>query len=956
MPRKLKTQPAVSSERITSDRRTRVNPIPTLNTRTLSRIINAWESGYLSEPAQVFHAIETRDETLVSLAPQRYAAPSRLPWDILIVEGESENPDALRQRAAALYFYNNLRATSVTDLNIRGSLSLFLRHVAHAIGHRYAAHEVVWQPRDPVWDVATPLRRREGDARRQSAAATPIVRAGLTAEYRLCPLWFFENTTSKLRYLPFNGATQGDEMPDTEWFVSVGQGLLLASAINNLFQRMTLNDWLQFNKDFGAGFLDVSTTATKDSADWTGLKNDIAALFRAKGLLHGTGTTVTYEGPASGQAVFDALLERLEKRVIRMWTGSELSVKAGPTDAVGATNQLRTTDAILESDALWLEEQLHEGVTMPVLRWWFGDDVVPLVYFKLITPSKQNVELELKKDEFLIKSGAKIQLGKLAEKYGATVENGDEFASAPSGQPGGLPLPTPGRDEPPARPFQNESADNIDAETRTAVASALAAANKPLADRLDVLLAFDDEAAFRAELAAILKDEPQLAAAILGSPDIQRMARAEANGMAAHLLNSLSEKISGGKMKNLISPTISFANEQGSDLPDGVNNGGMIGMENEATVGADNWVCIAPYGDHPYRLGDQNVIQRFDREAADAMVAWFNSLAGKVTRLFQGIPLFNGHPDDPSWAAERRAAGESVDERVHGKWPVLEARDNGLWGQLKPEPSGKALVNERIKVKLSPRWFASDKPVAEENGVPVFRPIVLASVGLTNNPNIKGAPTLPLLNEEPENHKEKTGMKDLLLFIATCLGFANEAPADGQEAKPDFIAKLKGGIKSMSEKAQKADSLTLDLANEKRDRTADVDRLNGELETAKTGFANERTARIGDLLGAAITSGRITAADKTDWERRLKLDFANESVALGKLAAKVKTSANAQPGAKPGSLVDADTQSNVIAIQGFINEELKKLPTGTKRAWDIATANARKAHPEAFEDKTQTEE
>jgi hypothetical protein len=30
----------------------------------------------------------------------------------------------------------------------------------------------------------------------------------------------------------------------------------------------------------------------------------------------GTGATVAYEGPTSGQAVFDALLERLEKRVI----------------------------------------------------------------------------------------------------------------------------------------------------------------------------------------------------------------------------------------------------------------------------------------------------------------------------------------------------------------------------------------------------------------------------------------------------------------------------------------------------------------------------------------------------------------------------------------------------------------------------------------------------------------
>lgn len=537
MPRRpAQAAPHVSAERITADRRYRFNPIRDLSAARLVRRIESWEAGHIQDLARTFAAVETRDDNLVTLAPGRYDAPSRLPWDILIAEGESENPEALRQRAALLYFFNSLRATDATEQNLRGSFSLFVRQVARAIGHRYSVHETIWRPADPVWDLSDPEQ--------------PIVRAGLSAEYRFVPLWFFENTESRLRYLPVNVASQGQEMAEQDWFVAVGRGLLLASTINYVFQRMSLNDWLQFNKDFGSGFLDVATAAEKGSAEWAGLRNDIASLFRAKGLLHGTGTTVTYSGPGSGQAIFDGLLERLEKRLIRLWTGSELAVKAGPSDGVGATNQQQTSDAILEADALWLEEQLHEGVSLQVLRWWFGPEVRPLVYLKLLTPSKQNIDAELKKDAQLVKWGGQIKLSKLAEKYGTTVENGDEYAKDSVQSPQSTVKSPMSTQDPGLRTqdFANEAAAaSIDAETKYAVASALAAANQPLADRLAVLDAIKDEAAFLRELQDIATDKT-LAAAILDSPALQDMARAQANGMAAHMLNALTKrKVASGK-------------------------------------------------------------------------------------------------------------------------------------------------------------------------------------------------------------------------------------------------------------------------------------------------------------------------------------------------------------------------------------------------------------------------
>lgn len=381
----------------------------------------------------------------------------------------------------------------------------------------------------------------------------------------------------------------------------------------------------------------------------------------------------------------------------------------------------------------------------------------------------------------------------------------------------------------------------------------------------------------------------------------------------------------------------SFSND--GDVVPVISTVGMIGLENESAVAADNWVMIAPYGDHKYEFADgKQGVQRFDREAAESMVAWFNSLAGRLTRLFKGVPLFNGHPDHD----DRAVAGTYPDKRIHGAFVSLDARDNALFGQLVPELSGKALVNTRTKVKLSPRWFSATKPVAVENGMPIYRPIVLASVGLTNRPNINNAPELPMLNEE--RHKKGEGMKDLLITILGLLGFSNEAPAGDAEPSTDLITKIKTALGTMADKAMKHDTLVTELANEKQGRIDDVKKLTTDCETVKKEFANERAARVADLVGSAVAAGRITAADKSDWERRLKLDFANESIVLDKVEQKVKT----QPTVKQGRRTEDEVGNGIVAIQGFINEELAKLPKDTKNRYDAAFAAAKKSHPEAF--------
>src|SRR5262245_54303413 len=55
----------------------------------------------------------------------------------------------------------------------------------------------------------------------------------------------------------------------------------------------------------------------------------------------------------------------------------------------------------------------------------------------------------------------------------------------------------------------------------------------------------------------------------------------------------------------------------------------------------DDWVMLAPLGDHPHALG----IQRFTPEFNQNMANRFNGFFAKLGRLFSGAPTFEGHHD-----------------------------------------------------------------------------------------------------------------------------------------------------------------------------------------------------------------------------------------------------------------------------------------------------------------------
>ena len=143
------------------------------------------------------------------------------------------------------------------------------------------------------------------------------------------------------------------------------------------------------------------------------------------------------------------------------------------------------------------------------------------------------------------------------------------------------------------------------------------------------------------------------------------------------------------------------------------------------------YLQLSPVGIFPHARGYQNV----DAGALSALVKNFNSFLARLGRRFAGVPFYIGHPDVPGYEniyTDRKAYGWIMD---------LELREDGLYGWPKWSAAGQDLIANGHFKFLSPYWEATK--IGMKDGKPMFRPTVLISVGLTNEPNL---PVLPLAN------------------------------------------------------------------------------------------------------------------------------------------------------------------------------------------------------------------
>jgi hypothetical protein len=287
------------------------------------------------------------------------------------------------------------------------------------------------------------------------------------------------------------------------------------------------------------------------------------------------------------------------------------------------------------------------------------------------------------------------------------------------------------------------------------------------------------------------------------------------------------------------------------------------------TTDEEGWVKIAAYGVHPGSVQGRD--QHFFEEDANAVVAEFNSLRGRLGRMFRGIPIYIGHPDS--------RPDLYTDHRRLGKYTDLQARPDGLWAKEELNSLGLENKREGFWMYPSPRW---DAPA----GRPLFRPTRLISVGLTNSPRLLNSEPVANSTLDAEKPTETTTIMDRKLL---CEKLGLDVTATDEEilakitnlqtAHDEAVTKMKEKETELETTANSVVAIRADLAN-----------ATGQIATLQSSLATARETIANGLLDAAEADGRITHADRATWFPRLTGEAREtEANALATLAPKFNT-------------------------------------------------------------------
>lgn len=368
--------------------------------------------------------------------------------------------------------------------------------------------------------------------------------------------------------------------------------------------------------------------------------------------------------------------------------------------------------------------------------------------------------------------------------------------------------------------------------------------------------------------------------------------------------------------------TITFWNDSATDGADQ-----DLTLANALSLDNEGWALLAPYGDSQYPIpdgkgGHTTVIQRITKASAQTMVDTWNSTLSRVKRFFRGGPIYSGHPDRPGM--------EHVypDKEVKGLFNELQVRDNGLYVRPLFNDAGAQLLDSGRKLYFSGRWPA--RQTGTKDGLPVFEPFSVTSIGLTPNPNLPtemlNSKTGAGATEDGAGARGKTPdttMNDRQKLLAALIS-AGILTLNNEATDEQIVTAIRGlhtQAATVTTLTNERDTLKTTLAA----RDTEVANLKKAATDSATQFENERKTLITHSLDRAQKLGAITEADRKVWEGRLTRDFANEFPAFEKLAPTVKTDPNP---AASGARRDAHNAPNEAASKliSLTNERMTKHP------------------------------
>lgn len=489
----------VSSLRVWQHKASRFNPIKGLKPDTLTQWIDDFNRGYIRPFALAMDAIQSRDDVLKSVIPKRNLAIARREIEVVSVD---DSPEAQNHKETLEYFWRNSTATDALDLNRKGGPALLIKQMMDAHAKHYAVHELLWRP-------------------------TPD---GLTCDFHFVPLWWFENYSGALRFLPHDLAYYGNELEDGAWMVTIGDWLMEACSVAYMYKTLSLRDWVIYNEKNASPGLMGKTKAQKGSAKWEEMKTavmDIAADFSV--VIGESDEISKIDFSADGQLPYPPLVERMDRAMSAIWRGADLStISAGHGHGQGASLQGEESDLMEAGDALLLSETLNMQVENRVIAYAFGEGTKPLAYGRITIPPKQDVVGDIAIDKFLVEAGADMGMTDAMERYGRSLPddgerllkksvvpnpfggngNGNGNGNTPFGINGGRPQPELNGETEPIE--QANESRRLLKRTQDELLNVQSAAIGPLRERLAGILELTNETAFRAALKKLREDMPNL--------------------------------------------------------------------------------------------------------------------------------------------------------------------------------------------------------------------------------------------------------------------------------------------------------------------------------------------------------------------------------------------------------------------------------------------------------------
>jgi len=482
----------VSAQRVLQYLLARFNPIRGLTPRRLGHYLEQWKLGFLRWQSLCWNEIRERDDSIKAVEAKRVFAVSKLQWEII---KDEDSPDAEKHKQALEFAYKNLTCTDVLDQNQQGGIQLLLRQMMEAIGGRFSVHEIVWVP--------------SVDAETSAPS--------LTAHFRHVPVWFFENRTGQMRYLPYELALDGIPLDAGGWLITVGDGLHFATSIAYIYKQLGLRAWANFVDKYGMPFVIGKTDAAYGSPEWDQMVSAVANIRSDGSLVTNLKAQldvlkVETLGSTIPQEMF---CDRMDRAIARLWMGGDLSTHSrGGAGGVGALPQIAQEEELAEADSILCGEALHFYFDRWVCRYLFGTDK-PLARIKIVPPEDIDTAKAIAVDQFLLSCGVPMAKKDLQRTYGRrNPDPGEDLATPPQAGAAGI-----GKgigDEGVTGPLSLGNAGlviNAAIFRRQAMRSLAlnqARALTPLRKRIEEANAIDNDEQRQAALAAINKDLPSI--------------------------------------------------------------------------------------------------------------------------------------------------------------------------------------------------------------------------------------------------------------------------------------------------------------------------------------------------------------------------------------------------------------------------------------------------------------